>query len=482
MFLDTLTWFATESGHYGYRDVVPPDECPDPVAFLQDEDTQNNTDEPEDPSVECKIGDKTYYFSNEAQFPNQRNSIFDNNEQFLNAMLDNTAPTLLMYGGSYIRGHEVNLEDAFPIQFPFGLGGPTHIGGKRRVAVSFEECLRHYMRLSMNQFMRPDFILVCYHMLCRNASYTSGIIKCKSTYKGKSLAERISQLSVHDIKEASLELKSKQENNLPLNTSTTAGNFLKSISTSCKVLGHTTEAAKEARRKVYALTEFFGAHSIFFTVTPDDECTFVVRMYANSGEKIYVPGCDCNEEDCIADFKLRAKNRTKYPGACSLYYQSVIQGVYEMLGWDLNANYKKGVGIFGEPLAIMRADEEQNRHTLHGHFLIWIENFAQVRNDLFHPDLDKREKARMKMCRYVEEMFCSDYGYDPTLPVIHEKCGTSQSLSQLFQECENNQIIRDGRHKIGSSEVEGKILKCSACGENVSTEDVYNSVMMVSFL
>ena len=41
------------------RDVIPPDECPDPVVFLQDEDTQNNTDESEDPSVECRIGEKT---------------------------------------------------------------------------------------------------------------------------------------------------------------------------------------------------------------------------------------------------------------------------------------------------------------------------------------------------------------------------------------------------------------------------------------
>jgi len=55
-------------------------------------------------------------------------------------------------------------------------------------------------------------------------------------------------------------------------------------------------------------------------------------MYANNGEKIKIPKCDCPEEECIADFKLRSKTRTKYPGACSIYYQSVIQGVYEMLG------------------------------------------------------------------------------------------------------------------------------------------------------
>jgi hypothetical protein len=59
---------------------------------------------------------------------------------------------------------------------------------------------------------------------------------------------------------------------------------------------------------------------------------------------------------------------------------------------DLNANCKKGAGIFRE-----------NRHTLHGHFLIWIKIFAKVRDDLFHPDLEKREKSRMKMSKYVEQ-------------------------------------------------------------------------------
>ena len=137
MFLDTLTWFSNE----GYKDVVPPDECPDPIVVLKNDDTENNTDDPIDPSVECKMGEKTYYFSNEPQKPNESNSVYDNNNQFVNAMLDNTAPTMLMYGGSYLRSHEVSLEDAFPMQFPFGLGSPNHQGIKRRVAVSFEECL-----------------------------------------------------------------------------------------------------------------------------------------------------------------------------------------------------------------------------------------------------------------------------------------------------------------------------------------------------
>lgn len=480
-FLDMLTWFATESGHQGYKDVIPPDECPDPIVFLQNDDEQNNTDEPEDPTVECKIGPKTYYFSNEPQKPTQSNSVFDNNSQFVNAMLDNTAPTMLMYGGSYLRGHEVPIEDAFPIQFPFGLGSPHHSGGKRRVPVSFEECLKHYMRLSLNQFMRPDFILVCYQMLCRHTSYKTGIIKCKTQHKGKSLAEKISQITVDDIKTAASQLSLQQNTNDPnIVLNTTASSFLKSVTSSCKALGHTLEAAKEARRKVYAMTEYFGTHSIFFTVTPDDECTFTVRMYANMGKKIIIPQCDCSEDECIADFKLRAKSRTKFPGACSLYYQSVLQAVYEILGWDYLRNRKKGVGIFGEPIAIMRADEEQNRRTLHGHFLIWIKDFSKIISNLFHSNIETREEARTKLSEYVQKVFCSDYGYNESMEITHESCQASLPISSLFVESSNKQLLRDARHKVGSVDVEGNIATCSQCHSIVSTEEMFNSVLTVS--
>jgi hypothetical protein len=166
-------------------------------------------------------------------------------------MLDNNAPVMLMYGGSYLKSHEINLEDVFPIQFPFGTGGPD-LGIPRKNPVSIEECLRHYCRLSLKQFMRPDFILVCYHILCRNASFKTGVIKCKSNYQGRSLTEKISQMSIQDVKEASVALSSNnhvgddEESSRPDNF---AGSFLKSITTMCKVMGHPKEAAVEARKK-----------------------------------------------------------------------------------------------------------------------------------------------------------------------------------------------------------------------------------------
>jgi hypothetical protein len=474
-FLDLLTWFVNESGHPAYKDVIPPEECPDPVVIIQDEDKQNNTDESEDPKVECRIEGKTYYFSNVDQGPNSESSVYDHNQQFLNAMLDNNAPIMLMYGGSYLKSHEINLEDVFPVQFPFGMGGPD-LGIARKVPVSVEECLRHYCRLSLRQFMKPDFILVCYHILCRNASFKTGVIKCKSNFRGKSLTEKISQMSVQDVKEASVTLSNNQQhsNQESEESNSFAGSFLKSITTMCRVMGHTKEAAVEARKKVYAMTDRFGPHSIFFTITPDDECTFRVRMYAAQGESIKIPEANCEESECIADFEIRAKDRIKYPGACSIYYQHVMQHVYRLLGWDPKSQQSTGNGIFGEIEAIFHADEEQGRNTLHAHFLIWIKNFSKIRDALFHSDPIQQEAARNDIKKYVDYVFCSDYGYSPSLPVIHEGCEKCLPVCDLFEEVDDKQEMRDARNKNFCHDIEGKILKCKFCGNKVSTSEIFD--------
>jgi hypothetical protein len=56
----------------------------------------------------------------------------------------------------------------------------------------------------------------------------------------------------------------------------------------------------------------------------------------------------------------------KYPGACSLEFQSVMQILTKcMLRWDTKTQSSKGKGILGTVLAFSGADKEQCRKTLH---------------------------------------------------------------------------------------------------------------------
>ncbi len=71
---------------------------------------------------------------------------------------------------------------------------------------------------------------------------------------------------------------------------------------------------------------------------------------------------NCSEEDCLADFVLQRDTRMKYPGACSLEFQSVMQILTKyMLRWDTKTQSSKGKGILGMVLAFPDADEEQGR-------------------------------------------------------------------------------------------------------------------------
>ena len=90
------------------------------------------------------------------------------------SVLNRTSPVLLVHGGNYVNtGKELKLESVFPLQFPFGLGGPKI---KRPTHISEEACLKHYLRLSLQQFMWSDFILVVYHLYNQIMSYRSGLI------------------------------------------------------------------------------------------------------------------------------------------------------------------------------------------------------------------------------------------------------------------------------------------------------------------
>ena len=117
-------------------------------------------------------------------------------------MLNQDAPTLLVYGGKYTNMKELALENLLPFAFPYGLGTPKQ---KRPVQVSFEMCIQKYMRLAMLQFMRGDVILVMNHLYSRQLSYKSGIMTSRSTTgidSGENLAEAFSQISVEELQAA----------------------------------------------------------------------------------------------------------------------------------------------------------------------------------------------------------------------------------------------------------------------------------------
>ena len=147
------------------------------------------------------------------------------------------------------------------------------------------------------------------------------------------------------------------------------------------------------------------------------------------------------------------------------------------------------------------------RKTLHGHWLLWVKNFKELRHRLFHRDKIIQEAARLEYTQYIDEIMCSSFG--EKLCIIH-KCGekktsmtsrhhagvagntkdevvpiptptslptTTQAIiaDDLFTDNKSQmdlQRIRNAQNKNRVKDIRGEILKCQNCDTLFSTKEM----------
>ena len=159
--------------------------------------------------------------------------------------------------------------------------------------------------------MESEFILVANYLLGRILSYESAKIKCrpKLDEDGTAVGDEIGKMTIEEIQAAAEDEHHKNNGN---GVKGRAKMFLKAVSASCRQLGMSEEAVKSARRKCFALQEYYGMHSIFVTITIDDECSFRVRLYPSvdsNGNGVSVPSSAsllrvCVSHDLIHRFSI----------------------------------------------------------------------------------------------------------------------------------------------------------------------------------
>ena len=286
LYFGLLRWFKAH--HPAYKDVPIGDATsPLKVELIEDPSTDANTDlESDDDPKENREDGATFYFSGGGE-PTTDTSVYRSSKELVMALLkDHSAPTLAIHGGDYASHFDVKkLENVFPAVFPFGSGGPTL---DRQNPISDEELIRHYLRLSLPQFMESEFVLVANYLLGQILSFKSAVMKCRPLVDehGTAVGDEIGRLTVEEIEEL-LSGEDEEDHGSDDGANTTAKRFLRAVSASCRHLGTSAEAAKVARRKCFALQDFFGMHSLFITITIDDECSFRVRLF---------PYADANNE------------------------------------------------------------------------------------------------------------------------------------------------------------------------------------------
>ncbi len=73
---------------------------------------------------------------------------------------------------------------------------------KQKVKVTFELSIQLYMKLSLRLFMEGPTILVMNNIYNRQMSYKSGVMICRSTVDGMPLGEKLSTLSMTELKKS----------------------------------------------------------------------------------------------------------------------------------------------------------------------------------------------------------------------------------------------------------------------------------------
>ena len=106
--VDVISWFIRASGHWAYRNLPLPSEAPE-VIILEDDETQNNTDNPQNPDVENQYEGSTFTFTSSYD-PNENTGTFQHLAEFASALMNNASPLLLVKGGRYINGKDLRLD------------------------------------------------------------------------------------------------------------------------------------------------------------------------------------------------------------------------------------------------------------------------------------------------------------------------------------------------------------------------------------
>jgi len=181
LFKDFQTWFVLNSACHDFKNSPIPDD----VEMLQPtiiEDRKDNTTAIEvDPSIENMFGDRQFFFSS-AQDPTEESSVYKTSKKFACALINRSAPTVLVRGGKFAKEHEMSVEAVLPFAFPYDLGGPK---SKRKTVISLKSYIQRYLRLVMPQFMTPAVILDLHQMFPQQMSYETGVMTCRNQQNGR---------------------------------------------------------------------------------------------------------------------------------------------------------------------------------------------------------------------------------------------------------------------------------------------------------
>ncbi len=360
------------------------------------------------------------------------------------------------------------------LQFPYGIGGlyEYRLNAKGHIStyMDVQQYIRHLTRISQPHFHHNLFVLVLYNVYIKQKMYKTSLWRVRNNVDTKTIA---TDLTMDDIQSAI----NKKINKSKSDSFNTGSKLLDSIDAVSGNIPHTNEAARTARKCAEAMQHHLGCPSYFLTVTPDDDNSYFVQVYAETIVDDKQPLSSLSEETFYDRANMRTILRLKYPGICALQFEYFLDIIItNVLGWDMEQNtYNHHVPntLFGPLDGFAIAVEEQGRKSLHAHMLIWVKDHNTIKANLHSKKRKERKNAEDYLCKQLDNI--------ATCKFFNQYHCPSQELKRLVDHnCEkcrnyelsviNNQELRHLRYK--STDSDRHYIKCVTCNESYSIDNL----------
>ena len=382
----------------------------------------------------------------------------------------------------FVRGGDDEiLLGAALLQFPYGVGGLDESRliekGERSNKTDLSDFLIHLSKKSAPEFQTALFQLIMYSLKSKARLLKTSRLQFRNKTDAKNLAEGF---NYNDLNAA---IKGRKEGNYHAGTNV-ARKLLKAIDACSKSLPHTRDAAKTARSSMEALQHHFGSGSLFLTVTPDDENSFLIQVLTGDHVDDDRDICDLSDDELSKRSRQRQELRFKYPGAAAINFEMLLDIVMEeVIGWNRELHSSKvGGGLFGEVIALAMAVEEQGRKTLHAHFVLWVKGYNKVKERVFFGKDDDRVEAIGVLQEYCDHLATTSLFPTEARQLKkafdHDGCSISSYYERDPPSVIGNQSLRLFRHRVASKEGNGVFAFCNHCDKTWTYENLWSDYLV----
>ena len=169
-----------------------------------------------------------------------------------------------------------------------------------------------------------------------------------------------------------------------------------------------------------------------------------------------------------------------------LFFEEVLDVViYELFGWDVveEAPRDNFDSVFGKSSAFCMGIEEQARHSLHVHILLWIKEINELRIALCSgiSTVQQQQRAKLLIAQCFDSVAsCSLVDFPDSKMVqkcFDHECHYHWLQRRQFQAVEDQELRNLRHHAYYAQDKDRHILNCQHCEKGWSTEDMVLSYM-----